>query len=124
MPGPGGTATVLRVGPGPRADWFVDGLAALVGRPTGGATYTVAGEADRIGVRLEGPRLTRAVTSELPSEGLVLGAVQVPADGRPLVFLRDHPTTGGYPVVAVVRPDDLDRVAQLRPGDAVSFRPG
>lgn len=121
--GPGTSAaptTVLRVSPGPRADWFDGGLDALVG----GATYTVAGEADRIGVRLEGPRLRRSVTAELPSEGVVLGAVQVPADGRPLVFLRDHPTTGGYPVVAVVRRDDLDRLAQLRPGDALSFRRG
>ncbi len=119
-PDAAGTATVLRVQPGPRADWFVGGLDALVA----GTAYTVAGEADRIGVRLEGPRLVRAVTEELPSEGVVLGAVQVPTDGRPLVFLRDHPTTGGYPVVAVVRRDDLDRVAQLRPGDAVRFRRG
>ncbi|QIK66794.1 biotin-dependent carboxyltransferase family protein [Nocardioides sp. HDW12B] len=117
---PTATTTMLRVGPGPRADWFVDGLDALLG----GAPYTVAGEADRIGVRLEGPCLARSVTAELPSEGLVLGAVQVPADGQPLVFLRDHPTTGGYPVVAVVHRDDLDRVAQLRPGDAVRFRRG
>lgn len=107
----------LRVAPGPRADWFVDGLAALTR-----SSYTVATEADRVGVRLEGPRLERARREELPSEGIVLGAVQVPVDGRPLVFLRDHPTTGGYPVVAVVLAGDLDRCAQLRPGDAVSFR--
>ena len=96
------------VGPGPRADWFVDGLDALARA----AAYTVAGEADRIGRPARGTALTRAVTDELPSEGLVLGAVQVPADGRPLVFLRDHPTTGGYPVVAVVDRDDLDRGAR------------
>ena len=53
---------------------------------------------------------------------MVLGAVQVPPDGQPVVFLADHPTTGGYPVVAVVEEDDLWQCAQLRPGDAVRFR--
>lgn len=116
--GPAGSGAVtLRVDAGPRDDWFVDGLAALTR-----SSYTVASEADRVGVRLEGARLERSRRDELPSEGVVLGAVQVPADGCPLVFLRDHPTTGGYPVVAVVRTADLDRCAQLRPGDAVSFR--
>ena len=74
---------------------------------------------NRIGVRLDGPPLTRAITGELPSEGVVLGAVQVPADGRPLIFLADHPTTGGYPVIAVV--DDVTPLAQVRPGTTVTF---
>ena len=52
----------------------------------------------------------------------MLGAVQVPADGQPLVFLADHPTTGGYPVVAVVDDADVDRCAQARPGTGVRFR--
>src|SRR3712207_9436408 len=69
------------------------------------------------------PALARSVPGELASEGLVLGAVQVPTDGRPLVFLNDHPTTGGYPVVAVVARGDLDRCAQLLPGDEVRFTP-
>ena len=55
--------------------------------------------------------------------GLVLGAVQVPTDGQPLIFLADHPTTGGYPVIAVVDPDDLDSIAQARPGTSLRFRP-
>ncbi|NDZ84277.1 biotin-dependent carboxyltransferase family protein, partial [Streptomyces sp. SID10115] len=55
------------------------------------------------------------------SEGMVLGAVQVPPDGRPVVFLADHPTTGGYPVVAVVRESDLAAAAQARPGTPVRF---
>ncbi|RQX57157.1 allophanate hydrolase, partial [Micromonospora chalcea] len=63
--------------------------------------------------------LPRAVAGELPSEGLVLGAVQVPPDGQPLVFLADHPTTGGYPVVGVV--DDVTALAQARPGTTVTF---
>ena len=72
-------------------------------------------------LRLAGPPLPRARNGELPSEGLVLGAVQVPPDGQPLVFLADHPTTGGYPVVGVVHPDDLWQCAQLRPGERLRF---
>jgi biotin-dependent carboxylase-like uncharacterized protein len=112
------TDVPLRVWAGPRADWFTDG--AL--RTLTTATYTVDADSDRVGLRLDGPVLDRVREGELPSEGIVLGAVQVPAEGRPLVFLRDHPTTGGYPVVAVVDPEDLGRCAQLRPGDAVRFR--
>ena len=64
----------------------------------------------------------RRGTDELPSEGMVLGAVQVPPDGQPVVLLADHPPTGGYPVVGVVDPDDLWQCAQLRPGESVSLR--
>ena len=77
------------------------------------------------GARLAGAPLARVPERrgvELPSEGLVLGAVQVPADGQPLVFLADHPTTGGYPVIAVVDDSDVDTCAQVRPGDEVRFR--
>jgi allophanate hydrolase subunit 2 len=65
--------------------------------------------------------LTRAVAGELPSEGLIAGAIQVPPDGQPIIFLSDHPTTGGYPVIAVVDPADLPMVAQARPGTKVMF---
>ena len=111
-------ATVLRCAPGPRADWFTE--EAL--RTLATTAYQVGPDSDRVGLRLTGAPLLRAVPGELPSEGLLLGAVQVPADGRPLVFLNDHPTTGGYPVVAVVDTPDLGRCAQLRPGDEVRFR--
>jgi len=77
---------------------------------------------NRIGVRLSGVALERSVTHELPSEGIVEGAVQVPNDGQPLVFLADHPTTGGYPVIAVVDPAEIGRIAQARPGDTLRFR--
>jgi biotin-dependent carboxylase-like uncharacterized protein len=107
----------LRVRLGPREDWFTP--AAIETFLT--ATYTVSTLTDRVGARLVGPPLTRAVTRELPSEGVVLGAVQVPANGQPLIFLADHPTTGGYPVVAVVHADDVPAVAQARPGTAVRF---
>jgi biotin-dependent carboxylase-like uncharacterized protein len=103
---------------GPREDWFTPAAPAtlLAGR------WTVRPESDRVGIRLAGPRLARARTDELPSEPTVPGAVQVPPDGRPIIFGPDAPVTGGYPVIAVVT--DLDRAAQLRPGDAVRFRSG
>ena len=63
----------------------------------------------------------RSRTDELPSEGLVDGAVQVPPDGQPVIFLADHPVTGGYPVIAVVHPHDLPLVAQARPGQPLRF---
>ena len=85
------------------------------------ATYAVAPDSDRIGLRLDGPRVDRRA-GELPSEGMVLGAVQLPPSGQPVVFLADHPPTGGYPVVGVVEDADLDLCAQLRPGDPVVLR--
>jgi allophanate hydrolase subunit 2 len=89
-----------------------------------GREWRVAPDSDRVALRLAGEPLGRAHAGELPSEGLVLGAVQVPPDGQPLVFLADHPTTGGYPVVGVVAQADLWQCAQLRPGDSVRFRLG
>jgi biotin-dependent carboxylase-like uncharacterized protein len=115
---PTGAVQVLRCTPGPRVDWFSE---EALGTLTSSA-YAVQADSDRVGLRLSGPRLVRARTEELPSEGLVLGAVQVPADGQPLVFLNDHPTTGGYPVVAVLDRADVAACAQLRPGDEVRFR--
>lgn len=107
----------LRVLPGPRLDWFTeDALVRLTADD-----YTVSPDSNRVGLRLRGAPLPRRRREELPSEGLVLGAVQVPASGLPLVFLNDHPTTGGYPVVAVVVPEDLAVCAQLRPGATVRF---
>lgn len=109
----------LRVHPGPRADWFApDALERLCA-----AAYVVGADSDRIGLRLVGPPLPRRRDGELPSEGMVLGAVQVPPDGQPVVFLADHPPTGGYPVLAVVDPGDLWLCAQLRPGEQVRFTP-
>jgi allophanate hydrolase subunit 2 len=98
---------------GPRDDWFVPGELFR-------SAYTISPVSNRVGARLSGPALTRARDGELPSEGVVLGSVQVPADGQPLVFLADHPTTGGYPVIGVV--DDVTPLAQARPGTTVRFR--
>ncbi|THA82361.1 biotin-dependent carboxyltransferase family protein [Streptomyces sp. A0592] len=104
---------------GPRADWFTGASLAGLWR----SALRVSPRSNRIGLRTEGgPALVRARAGELPSEGMVLGAVQVPPDGLPVVFLADHPVTGGYPVVGVVPPGPaLDAAAQARPGTAVKF---
>jgi biotin-dependent carboxylase-like uncharacterized protein len=107
----------LRVRLGPRHDWFT--RSAVTTFTT--ATYAVSPLSDRIGARLTGPPLARTSADELPSEGVVLGAVQVPPDGQPLVFLANHPTTGGYPVIGVVDEADLPLLAQARPGTTVTF---
>jgi len=111
---------VLRVVAGPRADWFTAEAMAVLAH----ATFEATASSDRVGVRLDGPVLTRSRHQELPSEGMVEGAVQVPPDGHPVVFLADHPVTGGYPVIAVVHPDDIAVAAQLRPGQPVRFAVG
>jgi biotin-dependent carboxylase-like uncharacterized protein len=117
---PGGTAPdeiTLRLRLGPRHDWFsVTARDTLLAEP-----YSLTVKSNRVGARLAGPVLSRTVAGELPSEGIVLGAVQVPADGQPLVFLADHPTTGGYPVIGVVEGDDLTLLAQARPATVVRF---
>ncbi|GAB2853752.1 biotin-dependent carboxyltransferase family protein [Streptomyces deserti] len=108
---------VLRVTLGPRDDWFTpEAVRAFTSR-----AYRVSPASNRIGLRTTGPALERARSEELPSEGMVLGAVQVPPDGMPVVFLADHPTTGGYPVIAVVRAADLPAAAQAVPGTPVRF---
>nr|WP_208604826.1 biotin-dependent carboxyltransferase family protein [Streptomyces mutomycini] len=118
VPWPGVPAElVLPLYPGPRDDWFTG--AAL--RTLTTAAYRVSERSNRIGLRTEGPALRRARDGELPSEGMVLGAVQVPPDGLPVVFLHDHPTTGGYPVVGVVDEAALAGAAQAVPGTPVRF---
>jgi allophanate hydrolase subunit 2 len=111
LPGP------LRLTPGPRADWFAaDALDRLCSAP-----YAVGAASNRVGLRLEGEPAARVRDDELASEGMVLGAVQVPPDGQPVVLLADHPPTGGYPVLAVVHPDDLWQCGQARPGEQLWF---
>lgn len=120
------SAGSLTVDVGPRVDWFAEDSAQEVVASGGLAQltrheYVVARDSNRVAVRLEGPPLRRIRGGELPSEGLIAGAVQVPPDGRPVVFLADHPTTGGYPVIAVVREEFLAVVAQARPGERLRF---
>lgn len=106
----------IRLWPGPRRDRFTD----RAWRDLCSAGFTVVATS-RVGCRLAGPVLSGTRTDDLPSEGLVEGAIQVPPDGAPIVMLADHPTTGGYPVIAVVDPADLWLVAQAAPGDALRF---
>ncbi|GAA0235585.1 biotin-dependent carboxyltransferase family protein [Cryptosporangium japonicum] len=116
-PAPGDGVLVVTVDLGPRNDWFAPRTIATFLT----AGYTVAPASDSVGVRLSGPPLPRSREGELPSEGVVRGAVQVPPDGQPIVFAADHPLTGGYPVIAVVHPRDTDRLGQARPGQTVRF---
>jgi biotin-dependent carboxylase-like uncharacterized protein len=109
---------VLRTVRGPRHDVFTsEALPALIG-----VAWTVTSDSDRTGVRLDGPVLERRRKGELASEGMVEGSLQVPPDGHPILFLVNHPTTGGYPVIAVVVGADLPLAAQARPGTRLRFR--
>lgn len=116
-----GEATVLRVTAGPRDDWFTpESLENLTTRE-----WTVSSQSNRVGVRFEPPQdqgvLGRSREGELASEGVVAGSLQVPHSGVPVLFLADHPVTGGYPVISVVVPEDLPLAAHLPPGSAVRF---
>jgi biotin-dependent carboxylase-like uncharacterized protein len=114
----GPLTTLIHLSDGPRRDWFTsEAWAALT---TLG--YTVSPSGNRVGARFSGPPLERVAVRELLSEGLVEGAIQVPPDGQPIVMLADHPVTGGYPVIAVVDPNDIPSVVQARPGTVLRFR--
>jgi biotin-dependent carboxylase-like uncharacterized protein len=108
---------MIRLLSGPRENWL---------RPEGyrtlhGSIWTVGDASDRTGQRLVGPPLHR-IAGELPSEAMIVGAVQLPSNGQPIVLGPDCGTTGGYPVIAVVHPHDLSRMGQCRPGDTLRFR--
>ena len=108
--------TMLRVWPGPRHDWFTTAAWSTLLSTEFTVTAT-----SRVGVRLAGAPLVRSRSDELPSEGLVEGAIQVPPDGHPILMLADHPTTGGYPVIAVIDPADVGNAAQAAPGGTLRF---
>ncbi len=118
----GASVAGLRVIAGPRDDWFTP--AAMTALASG--SYEVTTASNRSGLRLAGPPLRRTRESELPSEGMAAGSLQVSHDGQPILLLADHPTTGGYPVIGVVISADLGVAAQLRPGQRIRFdvRPG
>ncbi len=113
---------VLRYLPGPREDWLAEAADAAGTGALAGSTWTVGDAVDRVGARLVGAPLPRR-GGELPSEGAVRGAIQLPPSGQPVLFLADHPPTGGYPVVGVLADESADLAAQLRPGDAVRLEP-
>ncbi|MGE2733370.1 biotin-dependent carboxyltransferase family protein [Mycolicibacterium vaccae] len=104
----------LDVVPGPRDDWFTD--PDLLVR----TNWQVTNRSDRVGVRLIGmPLEYRHTDRQLPSEGATRGSIQVPPNGFPVILGPDHPVTGGYPVIGVVTDDDVDKLAQARPGQTV-----
>jgi allophanate hydrolase subunit 2/allophanate hydrolase subunit 1 len=111
------TPGVLRLRPGPQADHFSEAAR----RTLLDATWKVSPSSDRRGVRLDGPKLEHVGPPEIPPEGNAPGAVQVPASGQPIILGPDRPVTGGYPKIATVVPEDLPRLAQLRPGAEVLF---
>lgn len=113
------TEVVLDVVLGPRTDWFTaDAVDSLAGQ-----SWLVTPRSNRVGLRLEGDSLTRVVDAELPSEGTVAGAIQIPPNGQPVLFLADHPLTGGYPVIGAVATYHLPLAGQLPPGARIRFRP-
>lgn len=113
-------AVVLPATWGPRRAWLDDESRDRLRAQE----WVVAADSNRVALRCDGPALVRGRDDELPSEGLVLGAVQVPHDGRPVLFGPDHPVTGGYPVVAVLTAEGIARAAQCRPGDRVRLALG
>ena len=116
---PGLGEAVAPVHPGPRAEW-VDAESL---RQLWTASWAVRPDSNRVGIRLDGPRIRWALDGQLPSEGVLPGAIQIPPDGRPIIFGPDAPTTGGYPVVGVVPAAGLAVLAQLRPGDRLRLHP-
>jgi biotin-dependent carboxylase-like uncharacterized protein len=108
---------VLRVVLGPQADRFTDeGVAAFLG-----GAYEVLPQSDRMGARLHGPRIAHSRGHDIISDGIALGAVQVPGDGQPIVLLVDRQSTGGYTKIATVCSFDIPRVGQAKPGQRVRF---
>lgn len=105
---------------GPRSDWFTDvGIATLSSQ-----IYTVTPQSNRVGIRILGEvALERKDAAELPSEGTATGAIQVPHSGQPVLFLADHPLTGGYPVIATVAEYHLDLAGQIPVNAKIQFRP-
>lgn len=104
---------------GPRDNWFTDEAFDRLASED----FIVTSDTDRVGARLLGPELPRHRDGELASEGVVLGALQVPTNGRPTLFLADHPVTGGYPVIGVVPQLWVDKASQAAPGQVIRFRP-
>ena len=111
------SSALLRVLPGPQADYFTaDALDVLQSAP-----YVVAGNSDRMGFRLEGPRLTHARGADIISDATPLGVLQVPASGQPILLMADRQTAGGYPKIGTVIAADMPLAGQLAPADTVVF---
>jgi antagonist of KipI len=110
-------AARLRVLPGPQQELFsTDALDVLQSAP-----YSISNTSDRMGFRLEGPKLTHARGADIISDATPLGVLQVPASGQPILLMADRQTSGGYPKIATVITADMSIAGQLGPGDAITF---
>jgi allophanate hydrolase len=108
----------VRIVLGPQEDHFTADAAALMSE----TAYQVSRASDRMGMRLEGEALTHRDSSNIVSDGIAPGAIQVPGDGLPIILLADRQTTGGYPKIATVISCDLPGLGRLRPGDRIGFQ--
>ncbi|MBQ8699282.1 MAG: KipI antagonist, partial [Schwartzia sp.] len=110
-------AVTVRVIPGPQEEYFTaKGLETFFS-----AAYEISPNSDRMGLRLEGPEIESRSGTDIVSDGIVFGAVQVPSGGKPIVLMADPQTTGGYAKIGTVISFDLPKLAQARPGDTVRF---
>lgn len=114
---PHGAAVTLRCVVGPQNDMFTEDAI----RTFFTAEYTVSASSDRMGIRLEGPALEAADGTDIISDGIALGSIQVPSDGKPIMLIADHQTTGGYAKIATVISADIALAGQLAPGNKVKF---
>lgn len=113
-----GNTHELRVILGPQENLFTtDSISVLLNNE-----FTVTGNSDRVGYRLEGPKLAHKKSADIISDGSPLGAIQVPGDGMPIILLADRGPTGGYPKIATVASADIGRLAQASPGDTITFK--
>jgi antagonist of KipI len=108
---------VLRVTSGPQSDWFPESAQKIFYE----STYRVAEESNRMGIRLQGVAIPTASSGEMISEGVALGAIQVPEGGLPIILFVEQQTTGGYPKIANVISADFHSLGQLRPRDEIRF---
>jgi antagonist of KipI len=108
---------VIRVMPGRQADWF----SPAVLQKFADGEFTILPESDRMGYRLKGPELGKSRQSEMITEPVSFGTVQVPSDGNPIILMAERQTTGGYPKIAQVQTADIPVLAQKKPGDSIRF---
>jgi len=112
------TDTTIRIIKGTNFDYFSNDAIDKLFKED----FLITNLVDRMGIRLKGPKLENIANTNIKSEGLVRGVIQVPADGNPIIMLSDHGTVGGYPKIGVIIAADLDLIGQLTPGTKINFK--
>ena len=108
----------VRIVPGPQEEYFTEaGIHHFYSE-----SYEVTESCDRMGYRLEGPEVESKDGTDIVSDGIVFGSIQIPSSGKPIILMADHQTTGGYAKIGTVAQADLPKVAQCKPGDRIRFR--